>query len=209
MGKQDFQELLKKSDLEVQRLIREQKRYSEVFRNRYEHTLRVLTWAGRIQMSEGGDLEIITLAVLFHDVGWSQERNHADVSAELTEDFLRKNQVETQIADKIVSVVRTHNLREISNDELPIENQIVMDADLLDEVGVTTLVWDALKTGGGTEPSYKKVLEKDRIFYSNSVKNKGFLKTKTGLKLYDERLGFWKSVLNNLAYELGETELRG
>lgn len=192
----------------VRELISEQNRFSEVFRDRYEHTIRVLTWAKRIQSIEGGDLNVITLAVLFHDTGWSEEVNHAQVSALLAEEFLLENKAEAQFVERVVSAVRTHNLREIPSSDLPIENQVVMDADLLDELGVTTLVWDAMSVAQKPDLGYQKVLEKDIEFFSSAWKKRCEIKTKTGLKFYLERMDFWRMVLENLAYELGDKSVR-
>jgi uncharacterized protein len=187
----------------VQALIREQGRFSQVFRDRYEHTLRVLTWAERIQECEGGDMTIISLAVLFHDTGWSETINHAAVSAGLVEKYLKEHRVEPDIVERIASAVSTHNLRELPKETLALENRIVMDADLLDELGVTTLVWDALAAAGEPDPGYQKVFEKNQDFYARAIQKTSLLKTNTGLMLYRERMEFWKSVLENYAFELG------
>jgi HD superfamily phosphodiesterase len=195
--------LFNKSIPIVQEYIRGQKRFSQAFRDRFEHTKRVLTWAKRIQQVEGGDLEIISLAVLFHDTGWSEEINHAQVSAELAAKFLAENKVTPQVMERVISAVETHNLREIPSSDLPLENQIVMDADLLDELGVTTLVWDAMSAAGQPEAGYLKVLEKDRAFYNSAFKRQSEMKTTSGLKLYLERLDAWRMVLDILAFELG------
>jgi HD superfamily phosphodiesterase len=198
--------LVNKSIPIVQEYIRGQNRFSQAFRDRFEHTKRVLTWAKRIQQLEGGDLEIINLAVLFHDTGWSEEINHAQVSAELAGKFLVENEVAPQVMERVISAVQTHNLRGIPGSDLPLENQIVMDADLLDELGVTTMVWDAMTVAGQPEAGYLKVLEKDRAFYNNAVKRQSEMKTNTGLKLYRERLDTWRMVLDNLAFELGTVQ---
>ena len=58
------------------------------FRNRYEHTMRVYRWAIKLQAKVGGDLEIITLAALLHDIGWDAERPHNEVGAELAVEYL-------------------------------------------------------------------------------------------------------------------------
>jgi hypothetical protein len=111
--------------------------------------------------------------------------------------------VTPQVMERVISAVETHNLREIPSSDLPLENQIVMDADLLDELGVTTLVWDAMSVAGQPEAGYLKVLEKDRAFYGSAFKRQSEMKTTSGLKLYRERLDAWRMVLDNLAFELG------
>ncbi|OGN76204.1 MAG: hypothetical protein A2X25_08220 [Chloroflexi bacterium GWB2_49_20] len=187
----------------MQSLIRKQDRRSQLYRDRYEHTLRVLNWAERIQKVDGGEIAVVSLAVMFHDAGWSDTTNHAVVSADLAEKFLNGMHVEPQVVDRIVSAVKTHNLRGIPKEDLSLENRIVMDADLLDELGVTALVWDALATAGDANPGYVKVFEKDKKYYSSAAKKISQLKTETGMKLYQERLKIWGLLLENLAYELG------
>ena len=43
------------------------------FRSRFEHTMRVYRWAIKLQSKLGGDLDIIVLAALLHDVGKTKE----------------------------------------------------------------------------------------------------------------------------------------
>lgn len=188
---------------EVQRLIGAQGRWSQPFRNRFDHTLRVQNWARRLHTVEGGDLEIVTFAVLFHDTGWSETVDHALVGAELAEGYLLDKGVDPLLVDRIVSAVRTHNKRQVYQEGLPIENLIVMDADLLDEIGVTTLVWDALSTAMEEDPGYVRVLEKDLKFHQKARERSIYLKTGTGRKLYAERLAVWEMCLSHLRYELG------
>lgn len=38
------------------------------FRSRFEHTMRVYRWAIKLQSKLGGDLDIIVLAALLHDI---------------------------------------------------------------------------------------------------------------------------------------------
>ena len=206
MGYIALKDIIQEASTEAQRLINKQNRRSQPFRNRFNHTMRVLTWAHRIQGVEGGDLEIITLAVLFHDSGWSDTINHALVGAELAEKYLLDKDVDPVQVDRITSAVRTHNQRLESHKNLPLENLIIMDADALDEVGVTTLVWDAMSTALGDNPSYVGALERDLDFFKSAKEKTIYLKTETGRKLYNERIAMWKRCINHLQYELGFIE---
>ena len=190
----------------VEKLIDEQDRYSQPFRDRFEHTKRVLNWAKRIHQHEGGDLGIITLAVLFHDSGWSYDIDHALIGAELAEKFLVQQGVDRSVIDRVTSAAQTHNKRLDPTDDLPIENLIVMDADILDELGVTTLVWDSMATAIGENPSYTKALERNMGFFNGASQKLVSLQTKTGKKFYLERIAIWKQCLDHLSYELGESD---
>ena len=48
------------------------------FRNSYDHTMRVYRWAIRLQAKLGGDLDVIVLAALLHDVGHEDGRLSED-----------------------------------------------------------------------------------------------------------------------------------
>jgi len=195
---------LKEEALEQARfLIENHGRFSQPFRNRFDHTLRVLKWAERIHAIEGGDIEVIALAVIFHDTGWSDTLDHALIGAELVEKYLLGKAVDPGLVDRIASAVRTHNKRNAPHESLPIENLIVMDADFLDEVGVTTLVWDAMATAIESNPGYGRVIEKDLKYYQRAQEKTVYLKTETGKQLYNQRMAAWEMCLSHLRYELG------
>ena len=58
------------------------------FRSRFEHTMRVYRWAIKLQSKLGGDLDVIVLAALLHDIGWDDERPHGEVGAELAVEYM-------------------------------------------------------------------------------------------------------------------------
>lgn len=201
-------EITKEQALEqAQRLIENQSRFSQPFRNRFDHTKRVLKWADRIHEIEGGDIEIISLAVIFHDTGWNDQVDHAQLGAELAEKYLRSKGVPQSILSRVSSAVQTHNKRNIHTEGLPIENLIVMDADFLDEKGVTTLVWDAMATANEDHPGYRRALERNDVYFTSAKERQFLLKTETGKKLYRERMAIWENCLNHLRYELGLSDV--
>lgn len=173
------------------------------FRDRYAHTCRVLNWARRIHDVEGGDYEIIKLAVIFHDVGWNENIPHSIVSKYLADQYLTKANYCQDKKVKVLQAIEHHSFREKALDEaLNIESYIVMDADLLDEVGATSILWDTMATAHLKDASYIKAYERIVFFTEELRKRKKLLKTATGLKLYEERLKVIESFLNELKYEL-------
>jgi len=88
MGYLNLKDIIEAASAEALSLIETQSRRSQPFRNRFDHTMRVLKWADRIHKVEGGDFEIITLAVLFYNTDWSDTVDHAQVGAELAEKYL-------------------------------------------------------------------------------------------------------------------------
>ncbi|MDA3846938.1 MAG: HD domain-containing protein [Vallitaleaceae bacterium] len=175
------------------------KRYH--FRDRVSHTKRVLNWAKRISEIEGGDIEIIEMAVWLHDIGWDHIVNHALVSGKMSKVFLESIDYPQQKKMKVLQAITYHNSRSKDLD-FNIETEIVRDADMLDEVGATTILWDALGTSYNDQASYEMVYEKSVNFYNHLKNNQKYLLTQTGRALFDERLAVYKQVILELAYEL-------
>ena len=171
------------------------------FRDRIRHTKRVLNWAKRIYEIEGGDIEVIEMAVWLHDIGWDHIVNHALVSGKMSNVFLESINYPHEKKMKVLQAVTYHNSR--GNDiAFNIETQIVRDADMLDEVGATTVLWDALSTSYNDMASYEMVYDKSLHYYNHLKNNSKFLLTQTGRAFFDERLKVYKQIINELAYEL-------
>jgi len=100
----------------------------------YFHSIRVHDAAVTIQQTEGGDLDVIRLAALLHDV---DDRKLFD-----TEDyanargFMERNGVPADTADRAVRVISQVSFR--GRDSVvpdTVEGKIVQDADRLDAIG--------------------------------------------------------------------------
>ncbi len=184
-------------------------RPTQPFRNRYEHTLRVLKWAERIQHHEGGDLNVITMAVLLHDVGWEEHIPHQEASFHYAQAYLQQFDVEHAVKAKICQAVLLHNQRHVPEHQLSLEEKVVMDADALDEIGLLSIVWDALGTACEHETySYTTVFERIQQHQSGLYAHEEQFKTPTGLMLYHDRIHEYERALVNLEFELGYTESR-
>ena len=195
--------LLERAKDKARLLISSQNRPDRPFRDRFQHTLRVLNWAERLQELEGGSLLPIQLAVLFHDTGWDPPRPHAEISAELAATYFSSIPLPADMYGMIIDGVRKHNLRHLPAEELNIEEQIIMDADLLDEVGVTTLVFDAMNTALEDQSSYEMVPVRGKRYLSQIEENIHKLKTGSARKFYTQRLNILRFCYQELEYELG------
>jgi len=61
------------------------------FRSRFAHTERVCAWGLRIMEAEGGDLGILSVASIFHDVGYmSVGHGHAEKSVQVFRDYMKR-----------------------------------------------------------------------------------------------------------------------
>ncbi|MBQ7706329.1 MAG: HD domain-containing protein [Lachnospiraceae bacterium] len=171
------------------------------FRSRYEHTMRVYRWAIKLQAKLGGDIDIIALAALLHDVGWDNERPHEEVGAELAVEFLDSIGVEPDIIKRVGEIIMIHEDKD-TEAELSLECKIVMDADLLDEVGAVSVIWDAMATACKDEASYKKAYYRIKNYYRINKPKIRRCKTDAARAEYTKRMQLLDSYINQLEKEL-------
>lgn len=171
------------------------------FRNRYEHTMRVYRWAIRLQAKLGGDLDVIVLAALLHDVGWDEKRPHNEVSAEIAVDYLDSIGVDPATIKKVGEIIMMHTDKDTDKD-LSLECRIVMDADLLDEVGAIGIMWDCMATALEDEASYKKAYYRIKNFYRQNKPKIRRCKTDAGRAEYQKRMNLIETYLTQLEKEL-------
>ena len=171
------------------------------FRSRYEHTMRVYRWAIKLQAKLGGDIDIIALAALLHDIGWDSERPHEEVGAELAVDFLDELGVEPEIIKRVGEIIVVHEDKD-TEAELSLECKIVMDADLLDEVGAVSVIWDSMATACEDEPSYKKAYYRIKNYYRINKPKIRRCKTDAARAEYTKRMQLLESYINQLEKEL-------
>ena len=157
------------------------------FRSRFEHTMRVYRWAIKLQSKLGGDLDIIVLAALLHDIGWDEVRPHGEVGAEIAVDYLDSLGVDPEKIAKIGEIIMMHSDKD-TEAELSLECRIVMDADLLDEVGAVGILWDAMATAQEDEASYKRAYYRIKNFYRINKPKIKRCKTDAGRVEYNKRM---------------------
>ena len=171
------------------------------FRSRCEHTMRVYRWAIKLQSKLGGDLDIIVLAALLHDIGWDEVRPHGEVGAEIAVDYLDSLGVDPEKIAKIGEIIMMHSDKD-TEAELSLECRIVMDADLLDEVGAVGILWDAMATAQEDEASYKRAYYRIKNFYRINKPKIKRCKTDAGRVEYNKRMQLIEEFIFQLEKEL-------
>lgn len=171
------------------------------FRSRFEHTLRVYRWAIKLQSKLGGNLDIIVLAALLHDIGWDETRSHAEVGAELAVEYLDSIGVDPEIIKRVGEIIMIHEDKDTDAD-LSLECKIVMDADLLDEVGAISVLWDSMATACEDEASYKKAYYRIKNYYRINKPKIRRCKTDAARAEYTKRMQLLESYIFQLEKEL-------
>jgi uncharacterized protein len=106
----------------------------------WDHTERVYELCLRIGRKEGGDLDILRLAALLHDIGREEEDRsngricHAARGAVLARQILEAKGIDEARTARVVRSIETHRFRgRFVPDSL--EGKILFDADKLDSIG--------------------------------------------------------------------------
>lgn len=171
------------------------------FRDRFEHTMRVYRWAIKLQAQVGGDLEIIALAALLHDVGWEEGREHGEVGAEIAVEYLDSIGIDPEKISRIGEIIRIHDDKD-TEAELSVECKVVMDADLLDEVGAISVLWDSMATACEDAANYKKAYNRIKSFYQGNRPKIRRCKTEVARLEFNRRMTLLEDFVAQLEREL-------
>jgi uncharacterized protein len=104
----------------------------------YDHLVRVIALAEKLQASEGGDLPTIWAAVALHDIGQERERrhggDHALIGAALAAELLKDTPFPQQYIPAVQQAIQEHRM---TGGVMPqtLEGRILYDADKLDCLG--------------------------------------------------------------------------
>ena len=129
------QELFKHIEREAKRFFRSARGSHD-----WDHTQRVLGLCLRIGKKERGNLEILRLAALLHDIGRAAEDRsngkicHSQAGASMARKILKAHGLAKETIESVVHCIRTHRFRKRA---VPIskEAKILFDADKLDSIG--------------------------------------------------------------------------
>lgn len=185
----------------------------------FGHIQRVLKNCEIIAEAEGGDLDILVPAALFHDV-INHPKNHplankaADESAEWTASFLQTLPEYPQ--EKIPAVYDAIAKCSFNKGIVPDlwESKVLQDADGLESTGAISILRTFASTGSMQRPFYQ---EEDPfcehreanphnfaldLFYKRLLKRKDGMHTETGRKMADQRHTFLLTFLEQLKSEI-------
>ena len=116
------------------------------FRNKYEHTVRVLKWCNVLKDDMPHiNIDVLYMAAIFHDIGYGESKDkskHADKSACIFEEYAKQQCMDLEFSEKVSYLIRMHSNKELLSrqDTVP-ELIILMEADLLDEEGALRIIW--------------------------------------------------------------------
>lgn len=214
---------MEKSKLEVIEKVR--KYLEENFKNEstghdYWHFERVWKVAKYIAKKEGGDLFIIELGALIHDIAdWKFSGGTNDIGIKKAEDLLKSFGVDDQIIKQVCYIIDNISFKgaKVKNSMETIEGKIVQDADKLDALGAIGIARAFAYSGKiGREiynPDVKPMMHASfeeyknnkgtaiNHFYEKLLLLKDLMNTKTGKKIAKQRHKFMEKYLKQFFKE--------
>ena len=188
------------------------------------HIERVLKLSKKIAESEGGNLEIIELGALLHDIADPKFHNgDEDLALKISREFLESENLEEEKIVKVLYIIKNISFKnrnektEISKEDPIKELQIVQDADRLDAIGAIgiarTFNFGGFKNNLMYDPeiSPKLNMTKEEYkksngttinhFYEKLLLLKDLMNTETAKKIALKRHNFMQSFLDEFLDE--------
>lgn len=117
--------------------------------SRFEHTLRVYKWMEKLYAEypdkEKLDFESLAIATIFHDIGYcdvEHHKQHATIGAGYCREYLEKKGYPADRTDFVCDLIARHSGKGYIHEDIPAELVLLMEADLLDDIGAQGLVMD-------------------------------------------------------------------
>ena len=159
----------------------------------FPHVLRVLQVCLDLQLREGGNLFVVILSTILHDVGRDftpKNGSHAKKSAEMTKEFLQSNRIHLhkEMSEHIIHCILAHSFSANGMAE-SIEAKILSDADKIDALGAVGIYRAACfqyEHGTGLHAMYQHFFDKLLLLPSKMY-------TKTGREIADKRVKLMKN----------------
>ena len=184
------------------------------------HIERVWKIAQKISEKEGGNLEVIELSALLHDIADPKFHNGDETLAiKISKEFLEKELVSEEIIEQVLFIIKNISFknREELPENPPLELQIVQDADRLDAIGAIgiarTFNFGGFKNNLMYHPEIQPNLNLSKEeykksngttinhFYEKLLLLKDLMNTETAKKIASERHDFMLKFLDEFYKE--------
>ena len=184
------------------------------------HIERVWKLSKKISEKEGGNLEVIELSALLHDIADPKFHNGDETLAiKISSEFLKSIKVEEKIINQVLYIIENISFknREESHQNPSLELQIVQDADRLDAIGAIgiarTFNFGGFKNNLMYNPDIQPKLNMSKEeykksngttinhFYEKLLLLKDLMNTETAKKIASERHDFMLKFLDEFYKE--------
>lgn len=184
------------------------------------HIERVWKLSKKIAEKEGGNLEVVELAALLHDIADPKFHNGDETLAlKISQNFLEEIHIDTELIEQVLFVIKNISFKNRAEapENPPLELQIVQDADRLDAIGAIgiarTFNFGGFKNNLMYHPEIKPNLGMNKEeykksngttinhFYEKLLLLKDLMNTETAKKIASERHDFMLQFLDEFYKE--------
>ena len=184
------------------------------------HIERVWKLSKKIAEKEGGNLEVIELSALLHDIADPKFHNGDETLAlKISQNFLEEIHVEDELIEQVLFVIKNISFKNRAEapENPPLELQIVQDADRLDAIGAIgiarTFNFGGFKNNLMYHPEIKPNLGMNKEeykksngttinhFYEKLLLLKDLMNTETAKRIASERHDFMLQFLDEFYKE--------
>ena len=184
--------------------------------HRWQHTLNVLRNAEQILVGEGASADqiaVVRAAVILHDISMfvCDHEVHGRVSAEIAERHLLEQGYPKDFVSRVTRAIAEHgtDLGPLPPEEQGVlfswEGKVVLEADILDKLGASTITDSLLVLGKRDTLGFecRKELSEGRAM-ERATFFKEYIWTETGKRIAEVRFQFFQKFLDQLAEEIFE-----
>lgn len=173
----------------------------QTFRDRLEHTKRVIRWLDIISEGIEADREALYLAAVFHDIGYADKdnKNHGKRGADIFREFAKREGLEDKLVEKAAYLIEKHSDKQLLGTDIPLELTLLMEADQMDEEGAMRVVWDCLVTGKIGADSFKAAYDR-MIQFGSSMPNS--MVTPRAKEIWEQKSRLYNEFLSQLESDL-------
>lgn len=178
--------------------------YNKISTRIIEHTLRTIKIAEKLMNKEVADKEVVILTLLLHDISKTVcDNSHNLVSHRLAELFFEKFPYVDKKKKKILDGILYHSAKDLNSLDLTPEMKVIMDADILDEIGILLISRVCLRTHN-KNLSIQELIKLLDNKYAKIDRELAFVKTKTGKEMYIQKRKKLKEYIDALKIESAE-----
>lgn len=176
---------------------------------RSEHIKRVLAWCKRLynlmneDIKKQIDYNSLIIATIFHDAGYCHYddlNNHGYYGAQIFKEYIKDNNLDERV-DFISYLIENHSKKSILFDDIPMELVILMEADLLDDMGALGVVMDCWIEAYRENPTFISMKEHIENYTLKQLQVNP-LRTPEGRKLWEGKKKLIEEFYNDLVKDL-------
>ena len=133
---------------------------------RFNHIKNVVDLAREIAAEEGADLDVVTVAAVFHDVSKLEAPQdiHAEEGASVAREYLTSRcDYPQSFVEEVCSAIEAHS-HQGSLADLPLETRCLIEADILDKIGANGTALMLLRMGYESRTHMDAARMVDRVF---------------------------------------------